>query len=324
MISRASLLITISVALAFVYSSKILAQDISTLKSGVVRIQNSKSDEVGTGFVIKVNGNQAYIITAAHVVKGDQHPSVYLFNQQHDALQSEVLDREDDDTKGLALLRLKLSSRIASGITALKLSYTSQLDGGEDIKVIGFPDSTAFWTVGSGSIARIEGRNLVFSGAVRGGNSGGPVIFNGLVIGMVTDVSQAAAYAARGEVIETYANGIVANLISVSTAIITRPANNSASNDNLCVTLNMLLDASKGGFYSIVGDPINSENTFKSKIVMPDAIDGYIRPPKEAHYRFLIEKDKGKVENLFYTYVTRVRGCLPKHSCKIKLKDVAL
>lgn len=215
MIWRATLLISSLTALLFISPHNVYSQDINSFKAGVVRIRNARFDEVGTGFIVKVDGNQLYIITAAHVVRGNQHPSVYLFNQQRDALQAELLDREDDDTKGLALLRLKVSSALVTGIRALHLSYTSQLGGGEDVKVIGFPDGTAFWTVDRGSIARIEGRNLVFSGSIRGGNSGGPVILNGSVVGVVTDVTQAAAYAARGEVIEPYVNGIVPNLITL-------------------------------------------------------------------------------------------------------------
>ena len=215
MFSRAQLLVTCLTILPFVPSADTFSQDINSLKQGVVRIQNNRSKEIGTGFIVKVSGNQIYIVTAAHVVKGDQYPTIYLFNQQHDSLPAEVLDREDDDIKGLALLRSKVLPHAAPRMAALKLSSTKQFGGGEDIKIIGFPDGTPYWTVGSGNIARVEGRTLVFSGAVRGGNSGAPVIFNGLVIGSVTDIGQSSSYAARGEVIETYINGIVPNLISL-------------------------------------------------------------------------------------------------------------
>jgi hypothetical protein len=212
MILRALWLVTILKVLALTTSANILAQDINSLKQGVVRIRNDRFEETGTGFIVKVDGDQVYIVTAAHVVRGDQHPAIYLFTRQHESLQAEILDREEDDIKGLALLRLTVSADVASKLTALKLTSTKQLDGGQDIKVIGFPDDTSFWTVGSGTIARLEGRNLVFSQAVRGGNSGGPVISNGLVVGMVTDVSQASAYAVPGEVLGTYVDGLVPDL----------------------------------------------------------------------------------------------------------------
>lgn len=214
---RAQWLVTSLIALPLITSTGVFAQDINSLKQSVVRIENKRSNEIGTGFIVRVNGNQIYIVTAAHVVKGEHRPTIYVFNQQHDSFEAEVIDREDDDIKGLSLLRAKLPTHLASKIIALKLSSTKELNGGEDIKVIGFPDGTSFWTVSSGSIARVDGRNLLFSGAIRGGNSGAPVISNGLVIGIVTDVSQSFAYAARGEAIEPYINGILSNLINLNT-----------------------------------------------------------------------------------------------------------
>ena len=301
--------IVMSTTCIFVLYAIAGAQNISEQKSGVVRIVNSRTAEVGAGFIIKVDGSEAYIVTASHVVKGDQHPRVYLFNQPHDAVQSDLLDREEDDTKGLALLRLKLPSRLATGIRALRLSPSSQLDGGEDVKVIGFPDATEFWTVGGGSIARIEGRNLVFSGAIRGGNSGGPVILNGFVIGMVTDVSQTSAYAARAEAIEPYSNGIVPKVVGFIEAA--RRQQSSASN-GFCETLSELLDESKNGFYGIVGTPTNTANTFSPKVMLPGATVGYVVPPKEVYYYILTGKEKGPVESQFFAIVTMVRQCSTK------------
>jgi hypothetical protein len=293
----------ILLAFAFILASKALAQDLNSLKSGVVRIQNNRTNEVGTGFIVKIDGREVYIITASHVVRGDQHPRIYLFNQPRDVVQGELLDREDDDTKGLALVQAKVDSKVASGITSLRFSQTSQLTGGEDVRIIGFPDGVGFWTVGSGTVARIEGRNLVFSGSIRGGNSGGPVILNGLVLGLVTDVTQSSAYAARAEVIEPYVNGLVPNLIKTMTD---RPRN------EFCQTLKTLVDSSRNGFYEIVGAPTNSKDTFNPKILLPGARYGYVLPKERAYYSLLDRiRQKAIVENEFYSVVSKVRACMP-------------
>jgi S1-C subfamily serine protease len=213
---RASLLVSLLAVSATTSYSRLLTQNINTLKTGVVRIENSRLSETGTGFIVKINGESVYIVTAAHVVAGDQQPHVYLFTQQHTPLVATVIDMEGGDTKGLALLSLKADARILSGLHALRIGYTSQLGGGESVKVIGFPGSTSLWSVDSGSIKRLEGRNLVFSGAIREGNSGGPVIFNGQVVGLVTDTTQSDAYALRAENIVIYVNGIIPNLIEES------------------------------------------------------------------------------------------------------------
>jgi hypothetical protein len=295
--------LAILLTFAFILPPEGLAQDLNNLKAGVVRIQNNRTNEVGTGFIVRIDGREIYIITASHVVRGDQHPRIYLFNQPRDGFQGELLDREDDETKGLALVRAKVDSKIASGITSLRFSQTSQLSGGEDIRIIGFPDGVAFWTVGSGTVARIEGRNLVFSGSIRAGNSGGPVILNGLVLGLVTDVTQASAYAARAEVIEPYVNGVVPNLIK----IVTDPPRNE-----FCQTLKTIVDSSRNGFYEIVGAPTNSENTFNPRILLPGARYGYVLPKERVFYNFLDRiREKATVESEFYAVVSKVRACMP-------------
>lgn len=154
-------------------------------------------------------------MTAAHVVRREQFPRVYLFSQQFESLTAEVLDKEEDDNKGLALLLLKTNEQSASKLAALKMGNTTDLGNGESVKIIGFPGGTHLWTVDNGNVKRLEGRNLVLSGEIRGGNSGGPIILNQQAIGLVTDVSQPDAYAGRAEGIVTYVNGIVRNLITM-------------------------------------------------------------------------------------------------------------
>lgn len=214
MIWRFSLPILILAIPMSISPSSTFAQEINKLKAGVVRIENVRLAETGTGFIVKIDGNNVYIVTASHVVRGDQHPKVYLFNQQHESISATLLDREEDDNKGLALLLLKTNAQTLSGLTALKMGYTSDLGNGESVKIVGFPGGTSLWTVDTGNIKRLEGRNLVLSGAIKEGNSGGPVILNEQAVGLVTDVGQSEVYATRAEVIIPYVNGIVKNLIA--------------------------------------------------------------------------------------------------------------
>jgi hypothetical protein len=216
MVRKGTILLFGSVVLlvaSYIEPDRLLAQDLNGLKAAAVRIHNNRNDEVGTGFIVKIDGTQVYIITASHVVRGDQHPQIYFFSQPREPIQAELLDREEDETKGLALIRARVDSRLASTIIAVEFSPTSQLTGGEEVKIIGFPDGVAFWTVSTGTIGRIEGRSVVLSGTLRGGYSGAPVIRDGLVLGLMTDVTQSSSYASRAEVIAIYVNGIVTNLI---------------------------------------------------------------------------------------------------------------
>ncbi len=66
--------------------------DIESLKSGVVRITATEGNKkkVGTGFIVKLDSESVYIVTAAHVVAGDSQPKVQFFTQQDVQIQATV------------------------------------------------------------------------------------------------------------------------------------------------------------------------------------------------------------------------------------------
>lgn len=307
-----------ALALSLLFFHRTYAQDINSFKPGVVRIENSRMNEVGTGFIIKIDGINVYIVTAAHVVRGEQHPSVYLFSQQHKPVSATLLNRESDDNEGLALILVETNAKTLSGLIALKMGFTSDLGNGENVKIIGFPGSTSLWTVDNGSVKRLEGRNLVLSGAIREGDSGGPVILNEQAIGLVTDVNQSDVYAARAEIIVTYVNGIVRNLIATSDPPSRKNEPQNEPNEDLCGILAKLIAASKNGFDSIVGNPTSSENYFIPNVKIPGASSSVVYPPSMASYYLLTDSDKGKVESQFYITISKIRMCLPKWKEKEK------
>jgi hypothetical protein len=230
-------------------------------------------------------------------------------------VEAEVLDREEDDVKGLALLRLKVRSGMAKGVTALELGATTQLGGGEDVRVIGFPDGTAFWTVGSGVIARLEGRNLVFSGSVRSGNSGGPVIFNGQVIGLMTDVSGSSAYAARGEVIELYVNGIEPTRAATNRSIphgpqsSRTPSTNDEQYNGVNQAVFLIVKTGQDDFYPLVGPPtVASKSAFESKTKIPGATYTWVYPKERVVSQLDYSDDRRKIEAAYYDVISKLRS----------------
>ena len=118
------------------------AQDIARLQSGVVKITAkppSGTTSIGTGFIVRLETNAAYIVTAAHVVAGDAHPKVEFFTKRNMPVMAEVLGLEgDDEVRGLALVVVRGTENLPKEITSLPLA-TASLSGGEDILVIGFP-----------------------------------------------------------------------------------------------------------------------------------------------------------------------------------------
>ena len=63
--------------LAVLFPHALRAQDIAQIKKGVVKIttQVEGKSRVGTGFVVRVEKDAIYIVTAAHVTEGDPKPS---------------------------------------------------------------------------------------------------------------------------------------------------------------------------------------------------------------------------------------------------------
>jgi S1-C subfamily serine protease len=164
------------------------AQAIARLQSGVVKITakpSSGTTSVGTGFIVRLETNAAYIVTAAHVVAGNPNPKVEFFTKQHVQFPAEVLPGAEggDDLGGLALLLVEGKENLPSGIGALPLASTSLML--EDMVMIGFPLGAGPWHITKGNIGSRQGRTIYFDPRVESGNSGGPIIQKGKVVGVV-------------------------------------------------------------------------------------------------------------------------------------------
>ncbi|MCA9453454.1 MAG: trypsin-like peptidase domain-containing protein, partial [Nitrospira sp.] len=91
------------------------------------------------------------------------------------------------DPRGLALL--KVGGDLPDDVQILEWDTQSQLHGGEEVRVIGFPQIGGNpWAVTRGTLSGFDGPILKFSGAVEEGNSGGPLLYRGKVIGVIVEI----------------------------------------------------------------------------------------------------------------------------------------
>ncbi len=172
------------------------AENIQGLKEGVVKItaQVNGQTRKGTGVIIQQKGGSLFIVTASHVVEGDANPFVHFFSQPNRQVPGKVLALEGGDPRGLAVLVVK--EGIPKGVRVLSLHTQMIVESGMPLTVIGFPRMAgAPWAVTKGELVGRRGRDLVFSGAIDEGNSGGPVIMNEGVVGIVTESRTPFAYA---------------------------------------------------------------------------------------------------------------------------------
>lgn len=167
------------------------AQSIEDLKKGVVKITAQTKDMtmVGTGFIVRLEKDTVYVVTAAHVLGSDPQPKVEFFTKPS-PVRATVVNKEGEEVTSLALLMIQGRDSFPSGVTALPIAAAVRLSGGEDIVVIGHPRSAGDWTVLKGSIARRDGRHVKVDANVDEGSSGGPMLQNGKVVGLVAGTTK--------------------------------------------------------------------------------------------------------------------------------------
>lgn len=176
------------VTLVLVTAIPSAAQTIEDLKKGVVKItaQADGKIKVGTGFVVRLEKDTVYVVTAAHVVQGDPKPQLTFYARQDTQYPATVRNAEGNEERGLALLVAKTPGDALSGVTALAMDTTTKLSGGEEMLTIGFPRTGGQWAVIKGNVTSREGRILNLDANIQEGNSGGPIIHASKVVGLVT------------------------------------------------------------------------------------------------------------------------------------------
>jgi len=172
------------------------AQPIEGIKSAVVKVVatvNGKT-KVGTGLIVRIEPTMAYIVTASHVVEGDSAPTIEFFTQRHHHVPARIIGLEGGDNRGLAALLVE--GQRPPGIQAVPFNTQLEVQAGDAITLVGFPRMAGVpWALTKGETVGRIGRHVVFSGSVDEGSSGGPLLKNQRVIGIVSEVGSPFAYA---------------------------------------------------------------------------------------------------------------------------------
>lgn len=179
----------------------VAAQDFEALKASVVKITSEFDGKrrTGTGFIVEVAPDAVYIVTAAHVIEGDQTPQIEFFVQRNRPLPAKVVKSEGGDPKGLALL----VSRGKPPLGLLRVALAPEARSGDAVATIGFGQGQGDWGVILAHIASLDGRDLKLDGRIKEGNSGGPVFKGGAVIGIITSIDRDFALATPGQFVRT-------------------------------------------------------------------------------------------------------------------------
>ena len=177
-------------------------QALEHLQKGVVRVTATTSDgsrKEGSGFIVRLTGGSAHIVTAAHVVEGATQVEVEFFTQRARPLTAKIVELEGGDPQGLAAL--SLTGNVPDGVSVLRLNPAAPVNAGDPVTIIGFPRAGGPWAVTKGEIVGRKAKAIVFTGGIDEGSSGSPLIRDGQVIGVVAEARPPFAYAVPATIV---------------------------------------------------------------------------------------------------------------------------
>jgi S1-C subfamily serine protease len=157
---------------------------------------------VGSGFFIKINNEEGYILTNGHVARNAQHIEIRSVLTSDEPFKVIVVGMVDTLEPDVALLKLSKEEldrfkKICKlkRLPALEFANSENIKRGEEIKAIGFPLGMVEPNVSGGEITNfISGspenvERFVTDAAINPGNSGGPAILkNSKVVGLNTAI----------------------------------------------------------------------------------------------------------------------------------------
>jgi len=187
-----SALLTITLALP---ASPLLADGVDGQLPSIVRIvpkidaSTDHQSKTGAGFVVASGGGMAFVVTAAHVVQGFQEVNVIFYGDPFQPRPARPVRL--DETLDVAVLQVWY---VPEEVDPLPFDVTA-LRPGEQVFMVGFPRNSHTPLVNGGTLSGLEGSLLVVNPGVNEGNSGGPLLRNGRVVGVVRETDRSYARA---------------------------------------------------------------------------------------------------------------------------------
>ncbi len=183
--TASAFLVSLIAIVGFMIPSGASAQDLAALRLALAKVTATRE---GTAFVVWTDGKTAYLITAAHVIEGED-VQVAFFSDLDRRLQATTLGL--DTANDFAVLRV---DDPPPGVTALSFELSREPRVGETVNLIGFPRRSRDALVRRGVLSGHRGSSLVVDVGVGEGDSGGPLIQNSKVVGVVTQEENPLAY----------------------------------------------------------------------------------------------------------------------------------
>jgi hypothetical protein len=199
-----------ALAALLVHDGRVEAQSPEAAIAGLVRIRAVRDGvkTFGTGFVVSTGPGIAAVVTASHVIEGANFVVTFAADSATTigVDPSDVLKVDTDDRNGLAIFFVRTA--LPASVRPLRLSSGSfSPTYGVQASLLGYPDMTATPQVAPRSFAGRDGLRYAFDLPVAQGMSGGPVVRNGTVIGLVTETDGSRTFVVPASVLREFIDG---------------------------------------------------------------------------------------------------------------------
>jgi hypothetical protein len=183
----------------------LIAETDDPVSNAVVRVEGVGSK--GSGVVVGTGPGRTYIVTAAHVVDGADEATIE-FPQPVGLRRAAHVRYSDWTNKERGIAVLVLDSEAPSHVQAIPID-TSKLNPPNQIQVIGYPLVANAENVTTGSVTGWQGPYMLVSAGASEGNSGGAVIRNGRLAGIVVLVDDQSTYATPGLIVKLILDNVI-------------------------------------------------------------------------------------------------------------------
>ena len=169
-----------------------VAQDLDLSKQAVVKVE--AEGRTGSGFIVDIRESDVVIVTAYHVVGEAGDVRVTFFRDPQVSVPATILSNQHElKNRGLSVLRVPTSD--SRGLGSLTFSQDVKPDVGQPAYAIGFYGAGRLpWSSTLATLLGNSDEGLLFTGAIEEGNSGGPLVQGGEVVGVVCEKSRAETH----------------------------------------------------------------------------------------------------------------------------------
>jgi formylglycine-generating enzyme required for sulfatase activity len=183
-------------------------QGLETALAALVRISGTRDGTPvrGSGFVVALDRDKATIVTASHVIEGVQQIEVaFAADLAQSFPAGAVLGMEAGNPNGLAVFQVR--GALPADATSLSFEVERRPRIGEALFLLGFPEMAPAPRTAQRVLSARSGTSLLIDQKIGEGFSGGPVLQDGKVVGVITDMDEQTTYAANAVVAHTALEG---------------------------------------------------------------------------------------------------------------------